>query len=112
MEASRVRNGIVEYYNQHISPKLDGKSCFVGGMVIGMATKNMEAICRELYKSNLVRALGVISESGDINVDALYAAAMEQMQQQKSVALDIPIIGRMTFDENDLRDLYQAISRQ
>ena len=44
MEASRVRNGIVEYYNQHISPKLDGKSCFVGGMVIGMATKNMEAI--------------------------------------------------------------------
>ena len=77
-----------------------------------MATKNMEAICRELYKSNLVRALGVISESGDINVDALYAAAMEQMQQQKSLALDIPIIGRMTFDENDLRDLYQAISRQ
>ena len=54
----------------------------------------------------------MISESGDINVDALYAAAMEQMQQQKSLALDIPIIGRMTFDENDLRDLYQAISRQ
>lgn len=37
---------------------------------------------------------------------------MEYVAKQGTTALDIPIIGRMTFDENDLRDLYQAISRQ
>lgn len=112
MEASRVRNGIVEYYNQHISPKLDSKKSFIGGMAVGMATKNMDAVCVELSKNGAVRALGIIAENGDINVDALYEAAMAQMQRQKTLPIDIPLIGRMTFDENDLRDLYQAISRQ
>ena len=112
MEANRVGNGIVEYYNQHVAPKIDGKNCFIGGMAVGMAVKNMDNVCRALYGNGAIRALGVIGEDGNIDADTLYEAAMAQMQQQKTLPLDIPIIGRMTFDENDLRDLYQAISRQ
>ena len=55
MEASRVRNGIVEYYNQHISPKLDGKSCFVGGMVIGTAVGALACLAVNIIQKKYIK---------------------------------------------------------
>lgn len=45
-------------------------------------------------------------------IDGLFNAAMTQMQRQGRLVWDVPLMGRLTFDEQDLRDLHQRITRQ
>ena len=60
--------------------------------------------------NSAVRATGIITENGMVDIDTLYNAAMAQLRRQKTLPLDVPLIGRLTFDENDIAELYRTIS--
>ena len=60
-------------------------------------------------KNKVGAMLNQIDENGEIDIDALYSAALAQMQAQGKVSVDIPLLGTFAFDENDLRELRQMI---
>ena len=111
MEVARFRDGVMDYATNHMMPKMDSKGQFLLGMALGVLSSRMEAVINQLADNELVKALGII-QNGQIDYDILFNAAMAQIKRQGKLVWDVPMIGRLAFDEQDLRDLHQCIMRQ
>lgn len=109
IEAARVVDGIMEYAHERVMPKMTPGRQFVAGTVIGLAASRVDAIMKTLAKNEMVKAFGLITENGMVDIDAVYEAAMMQIRKQQTLPVDVPMLGRMTFDESDLSELYRYI---
>lgn len=74
--------------------------------------ERMDQMINALRNNQIVQALGIIDEAGQVDIDALYNAAHAQMQAQGKLALDIPLLGSFAFDGSDLRELRDCIAQQ
>lgn len=110
--ADQLKAGIGGYLQTKMMPRLDSKRQFLLGTVYGLGAARMDALLSQAAKMPALRALGVIQENGEIDLSALYDAAQGQMQAQGKLTVEIPFMGTFSFDEGDLRDLYQAINGQ
>lgn len=110
VNVNQIKAGLGDYISRSMMPKLDSKRQFLLGMVYGMCAGKMDAIIETARQNSFVRALGIISDSGEIDLDALYNAACAQMQQQGALSFDIPLMGTFAFNADDLRELYNAIN--
>ena len=108
----QIKAGIGDYLQAKIMPRLDSKRQFVLGMAYGMGAGKIDALIAEAGKNQIVKAMGLIDENGRVDIDALYNAAIAQMQAQQQLQIDIPLIGAFTFDEADLRELRECIARR
>lgn len=108
----QIKAGIGDYLQAKIMPMLDSKRQFVLGMAYGMGAGTIDALIAEAGKNQIVKAMGLIDENGRVDIDALYNAAIEQMQVQQRLQIDIPLMGAFTFDEADLRELRECIARR
>ena len=111
MEVARFRDGVMDYATNHMMPKMDSKGQFLLGLALGVLSSRMEAVIGQLADNELVKALGII-QNGQIDYDSLFNAAMAQIKRQGKLVWDVPLVGRLSFDEQDLRDLHQCIMRQ
>ena len=107
----QIVEGITEYANKDIMPKLEPSQQFMAGLVLGIAGGKADGMLKALAAQPMISALGVIQPNGEVDLDTLYAAASAQMDRQGFLPIDIPIIGRMTFDRGDLDNVYRAICR-
>lgn len=110
--ADQLKAGIGSYLQTKMMPRLDSKRQFLLGTVYGLGAARMDALLSQAAKVPALRALGVMQENGEIDLSALYDAAQGQMQAQGKLTVEIPFMGTFSFDEGDLRDLYQAINGQ
>ena len=111
MEVARIRDGVMDYASTHMMPKMDSKGQFVLGLGLGVIASRIDAIVGKLSDNELVKTLGII-QNGQIDYDAMFSAAMAQIQRQGKLVWDVPLIGRLSFDDQDLRDLHQCIMKQ
>ena len=107
--ASQIKAGIGDYISQHMMAKLDNKRQFVLGMAYGLFAGRLDAILAAVQQNATARALGIVRENGEIDLDAIYNAALAQMQQQGNLSFDIPFMGTFAFNADDIRDIYNAI---
>ena len=109
--SKQIVEGVVAYANKDIMPKLEPMQQFLTGMALGVAGGKADGMIRTLAQQPMIAALDIIKPNGDVDLDTLYAAASAQMDRQGSLPIDIPIIGKMTFDRSDLDALYRTICR-
>lgn len=107
--ANQIKTGIGSYLERHMMPKLDSKRQFVLGMAYGIGSGKLDALMQVVQKNDTLRTLGIVRDDGEIDIDVLYNAALGQMQAQKKLEIEIPLLGTFAFDEGDLRNLYDAI---
>lgn len=110
MEMTRIRDGILDYATERVLPKLTPARQFVAGAALGLVAARSDALMQELAKNDLIRASGLVTENGMVDLDAVYDAMLVQMRRQHQLPIDIPMMGRMTFDESDLTELYRYIA--
>ena len=108
----QIKAGLGDYLQANIMPRLDNKRQFVLGMAYGMGASKIDALIAEAGKNQIVKAMGLIDENGRVDIDALYNAAIAQMQAQQQLQIDIPLMGAFTFDDADLRELRECIARR
>lgn len=111
MEVAKIRDGVLNYAEVHMMPKMDSKGQFVLGLALGVVSSRIEAIIGGLADNELVKSLGII-QNGQVDYDTLFNAAMAQIKRQGKLVVDFPLVGRLSFEEQDLRDLHQCIARQ
>lgn len=111
MEIARVKQGIMEYATTQMMPKMDNKGQFILGVALGMMSTKLESVLKSLGDNELIKTMGIIS--GDqIDYESLHAAMLEQIRRQGKLVMDVPLIGRLAFDEQDLHSLHQSVMRQ
>lgn len=109
VEMARIRDGVLEYATERVMPKLSPARQFVAGTALGLVAARADALTKVLAENELVKASGLVTENGMVDLDTVYDAALNQMKRQKTLPLDIPMMGRMTFNEEDLAELYRTI---
>lgn len=108
----QIKAGLGDYLQAKMMPRLDSKRQFVMGMAYGLCMGRLDAVIAAAGKNHVVQAMGLIDENGRVDIDALYNAAIAQMQAQQRLQVDIPLMGSFAFDEADLRDLRESIARR
>lgn len=110
MEIARIKEGVMEYAALYMMPKMDSKGQFVLGLGLGVVASRIEALVGSIADNELVKTLGII-QNGQVDYDAVFNAAMTQIKRQGKLVWDAPLIGRLSFDEQDLRDLHSCITK-
>lgn len=109
VEIIAVRDGIVKYAAERMAPKLDSKGQFLLGSAAYYVAAKTENLLRAIESIPFVQVLGAVHD-GQLDWDTLYSAMLAQMQRQGKLVIDVPLVGRMTFETQDLRDLHQCIT--
>lgn len=99
--------GVKEYMQSNIIPHLPMERQFVAGVALGVAANKADKMVQLIKENQLVKLLGLIDEDM-LDDDALFMAMREQMNKQGHLQLDIPWIGKMTFNTPDV-DALQRI---
>lgn len=100
--------GVKGYMQSNIIPHLPMDRQFVAGVALGVAANKSDKMVQQLKENQLVKLMGVID--GDmLDDDALFSAMREQMQKQGSLLIDIPWIGKLTFNTPDVDALQRSV---
>lgn len=106
-----VIDGTKEFFEEEMLMKMSGLGKWVVGAGISMAMDNAVNTFNELKANPLIKTLGIIHEDDTIDVDTLYAKLKEQAHMHGAVSFSVPMIGAMTFREEDLDHLYMDIKK-
>lgn len=107
-EYSKVLNGITTYIDREIVDKINGWQKWVVGSGIGIAMSNSTNVFNELKKNQVVKMLGVIDKDDKIDVEKIYKELKKQARKG-AITFDVPLVGTMTLNEQDVDKLYQYI---
>lgn len=105
----QVQQGLLKYIDSDIMPKLGGLKKIGLGAYVALASRNARGVLEKYMHHPGVEVLGVISEGGEIDVDALYQAIAPMMANGEKVPISIPMIGEIRLDRSDLDKIYQNV---
>ena len=105
----QVYEGIEKYIEREILHKIPGWKKWVVGTGLELAIANGENIYKELKEYPLVKMLNVIDEGDHINVIDIYKC-LKKRAEQGSITFEIPMIGEMTLNKDDVDKLYYYIT--
>lgn len=108
---SQVADAISKFIDTEIIPNINGWQRWVVGGGAGLFLSNSANVFNEMKTNEIVKLLGVIDESGRINVDKIYRELKKQAQNT-DITVDIPLVGSVKLGEQDLDRLYNIIRNE
>lgn len=99
--------GLVRYIESDVMPHLDGMKKVGLGIYAGLAGNNISTLISKYAHHPAVEVMGIIDDAGNIDLDAVYQAALPLFSNGQRVPINIPLIGTLTVDKTDLDKLYQ-----
>lgn len=106
---NQVRRGIEKYMDAEILPKLPKAKAFGMGVYAELLLSQTESQLQKYLELPAVKVLGIVDESGNIDIEKLRDVAHKKMPD--NIQLDLPLIGTFTFGNADIDMLYQHIER-
>lgn len=103
----QAMRGSARFIEAEILPHLPTGKGIGAGIAVALIMDGGKEKILALKENPAVKLMGVMDESGNINIDRLYNAARPKFEQKLPVS--IPFIGDLTFDQNDVDKLYRYI---
>ena len=108
MHYTRVISGLIAYINNDLAAAFNGSwQSWIIRTLAGLATTKAENIFRSVADSSLIKALGLV-DGENINID-LFMSELKRNAQQSTATVNLPIIGAVTFNANDVDTLHRYI---
>lgn len=111
VEPARLANGIVNYADAEVIGNLPTHGKWLVGAGMGILTSRINNMVNDLSGNALIKAAGIIDESGMIDVDLLMNNLKSSASRYGKMTIQIPIVGALTFDESDVDSLRGYIER-
>lgn len=102
-----VMDGLAEFIDHELIPKMSGLNRWVFGTGAGIALSKAEKIFHKLKEVELLHTLELIEEE-KINVTCIYHELIEQASKGP-IHIEIPMLGTITLDKSDVEALYRHI---
>jgi hypothetical protein len=103
-----IQNGTLKFIDNELLPKMQGWKKWTFGAAASLWLSNLPNVFQKVKELSFVGSLGIIDESGMINIEKLYAEFYKQAERTP-VTFDIPVIGQITLDKTDVEKLYAYI---
>lgn len=106
----QFQRGLAKYIDREIISKLPTSSVqrVATGAAVAIAMKRYDGLVDRLKSNAIISVLGIINESGDIDLDALHDALRDQITTD-GVVIDVPVLGKLTFYSGDIDNIYSDI---
>ena len=104
----QIKRGAARYVDEEFTAKLSGWQRWAVGAGAAMALENLEVSMSGLLENHAVRAMGVLDEAGNVNLDRVYEAFKKQAQKGP-VTFQAPLLGAVTINEQDVDKIYTCI---
>lgn len=102
----RFANGAANYVEREVLPHLPELKALAVAGVVALYAQKLPQIVDGLEKIPAVKVLGVIQD-GMIDEDALYNAFAPKIR--KPLELDIPLVGKLSFDRAEVDKLLKYL---
>ena len=99
--------GAVRFADNEIIPHLPGGKGIGAGVALALVMDGGRDYILGLRDNPAVKLMHIMDEQGNIDIDRLYSAARPKFENKLSV--DVPLIGSLKFDQNDVDKLYKYI---
>lgn len=106
----KVQKGIAAYLDNEVMPALkdEGWKRVAAGAAISLALSRSADFIPILQENQFVKAMKLMDENGNIDVEALVPVLKDQLAKEPMV-VSLPMMGDMTFHEQDIDKLYDYI---
>ena len=104
----QIKRGAARYVDEEFTAKLSGWQRWAVGAGAAMALENLDVSMSGLRENLAVRAMGVLDEAGNVNLDRVYEAFKKQAQKGP-VTFQAPLLGAVTINEQDVDKIYTCI---
>lgn len=106
----QIKRGAARYVDEEFTAKLSGWQRWAVGAGAAMALDNLDATLAGLRENPAVKAMGVFSEAGEVDLDRVYTCVKAQAQRGP-VTFQAPLLGAVTINEADVDKLYACIQQ-
>lgn len=104
----QIVRGIAGYLDAEMLPQMTGLPKFASGIAMGLFLNNAQGALEQYRNAEWAKMIGLVDEAGEYDVPKVYELAVKQLQHEPLV-FDIPMLGRVTMRESDMRKLYEHI---
>lgn len=108
ISVDQLMRGVTRFADLEIIPHLPTGKGIGAGIALALLMDGGKGRILQLREHPAVQLMGIMDESGNVDLDRLYSAARPKVDGQK-LPVTIPIIGELRFDVNDLDKLYKYI---
>ena len=104
---NQVKNGLVKDIDSDVLPHLTGIKKIGLGVYTALAADNVVGLIEKYKVHPAVSVLNVIDAEGNVDIDKLYQALDPMFSTGERQSINIPMIGELIMDRNDLEKLYR-----
>lgn len=101
-------NGMTKFIDAEIINQLTGNSKILMGIGTGIAFKKGENIFNNLKNNGIIKMLDLVDANGNIDIETLYEEVKKQTRNE-IIRLEIPMIGTLKLNEEDIEKMYSYI---
>ena len=105
---TKVINGLSKYIDEEIVNKLTGLNRWVIGVGAGALMTRATDVFNNLKNNPMIKTMGIINANDEVDVELLYKELKKQAQKG-AVTVEVPMVGAMTLNEQDVDKLYNKI---
>lgn len=102
----QAMRGAVRFFDAVAAPHMSDAVAFLSGVGLSLLASGTKQDLLVLKDNLWIKAMRVMDETGNIDIDRLYDAARSRIDGKK-ITVPIPIIGDLTFLPDDLDKLYK-----
>lgn len=109
-----TKEQLLDAVNQYIdtdimshTSKMSAFEQFVFGFKIGVFKRSLPDKLNTYLESPSIKLLGIVSDDGKLNLDIIYASAVDSIKRVGSIE-----ISELRFNESDLNKLYTIIKER
>lgn len=106
---NQFKNGVSRYIDTEILTQIGGWQKWVAGAFTSIAIQRAEEIFDSLRNHPFVSMMGIVSEDGMIDIEALHSAFRRQAEQCGAVNIELPLMGSIRLTHDDIDCLYRHI---
>lgn len=108
-----IERGVAAYIDKELLPHLDtgGVKGFGLGVAASLMIKRGGNLLREYAKAPILHQLGIVSQDGAVDLDALKDAALERIPAA-GLPIELPWGICLRIKADDITSLYEAISKE
>lgn len=98
----KIRAGITRYLDSEIMPRMPAFKAVAFGTAAALYLRRLPEIC-----SKIPASMGITNESGYIDIEVIHEELHNRMTHP--VDIDVPMIGRITIDRDEIDKIYRYI---